>query len=88
MPFLNLRNHRKLLVVDGTLGFTGGMNIAAGNCIDNRPRHPIRDMHFKVEGPVVSELQALFAEDWNFACGEKLTGERWFPEPAAPGRGN
>ena len=86
MPFLNLRNHRKLLVVDGTLGFTGGINIAAGNCTENRPRHPIRDLHFRVEGPVVSELQAVFAEDWAFARGERLTGTQWFPEPEAPGK--
>lgn len=85
MPFMNLRNHRKLMVVDGLLGFTGGMNIAMGNCIESRPRQPIRDMHFAVEGPVVSELQTVFAEDWRFASRERLSGQAWFPEPYAPG---
>lgn len=85
MPFMNLRNHRKMMVVDGLLGFTGGMNIAVGNCVESRPRHPIRDLHFTVEGPVVSELQTVFAEDWRFACRERLTGDVWFPLPYAPG---
>ncbi len=85
MPFLNLRNHRKTLVVDGALGFTGGMNIAAGNCVATAPRHPIRDIHFQVEGPVVSELQAVFAQDWHFACREWLEGPLWFPEPLTAG---
>ncbi|PAU82064.1 cardiolipin synthase [Halovibrio salipaludis] len=85
MPFMNLRNHRKLLVVDGLLGFSGGMNIAAGNCVESQPRHPIRDLHFAIEGPVVAELQTVFAEDWDFACRERLNGERWFPKPYAPG---
>ncbi len=85
MPFMNLRNHRKMLVVDGLLGFSGGMNIAAGNCVESHPRHPIRDMHFAIEGPVVSELQTVFAEDWAFACREQLNGQRWFPKPYAPG---
>lgn len=85
MPFMNLRNHRKMLVVDGLLGFSGGMNIAAGHCIETQPRHPIRDLHFAIEGPVVAELQTIFAEDWVFACRERLNGERWFPRPYAPG---
>ncbi|XOZ32730.1 cardiolipin synthase [Halomonadaceae bacterium KBTZ08] len=85
MPFMNLRNHRKMLVVDGVLGFSGGMNIAAGNCLESRPRHPIRDLHFAIEGPVVAELQTVFAEDWAFACRERLSGDLWFPTPYAPG---
>ena len=85
MPFLNLRNHRKTLVVDGQLGFTGGMNIAAGNCVATAPKHPIRDIHFMVEGPVVAELQAVFAQDWHFACREWLEGPAWFPGPSVAG---
>lgn len=85
MHFLNLRNHRKLLVVDGERAFTGGMNIAAGNCVATAPRHPIRDIHFMVEGPVVAELQAVFAQDWHFACREWLEGPAWFPEPRPAG---
>lgn len=85
LPFMNLRNHRKLLVIDGHQGFMGGMNIAGNNCLERKPRHPVRDLHFAVEGPVVSELQAVFAEDWAFSTGEALEGERWFPSPLTPG---
>nr|WP_301288363.1 phospholipase D-like domain-containing protein [Natronospira proteinivora] len=83
--FMNLRNHRKLLVVDGHKGFIGGMNIAAGNVLDETTHHPIRDIHFEVEGPVVSEMQAVFAEDWLFAVGEDLRHRAFFPIPRTPG---
>ncbi|TVP60070.1 MAG: cardiolipin synthase [Halomonadaceae bacterium] len=85
MPFMNLRNHRKLLVVDGLIGFTGGMNIAQGNRLLQRPRKPIRDLHFALEGPVVYQLQGVFAEDWAFTTRETLRGPIWFPKPYAPG---
>ena len=77
---LNLRNHRKLMVVDGRLGFTGGMNIREGNMLSRKPSHPVRDLHFEVRGPVVAQLQQVFAEDWEFCCGEVLEGEAFFPE--------
>ncbi len=82
--YLNLRNHRKILVVDGRIGFTGGMNIRKGNLIRQDPSHPIRDLHVRFDGPVVTELQEVFAEDWAAATGEVLSGDRWFapPEPA------
>ncbi|MHC4271837.1 MAG: phospholipase D-like domain-containing protein, partial [Planctomycetota bacterium] len=80
MPFMNLRNHRKILVVDGKIGFTGGMNIREGLILSQNPRHPLEDLHFRVEGPVVSHLQEAFAEDWQFSTDEHLTGEEWFPE--------
>ncbi len=85
---MNLRNHRKILVVDGQLGFAGGMNIREGNCLQQQPppRHPIRDLHFRVAGPVVGQLQETFADDWHFCTGEQLTGEAWFPAPAPAGR--
>jgi cardiolipin synthase A/B len=79
MPFMNLRNHRKILVIDGRKGFAGGMNIRSGHVIGSHPRHPVQDLHFHIEGPVVGHFQDVFAEDWYFASGESLKGERWFP---------
>ncbi|NIJ41544.1 cardiolipin synthase [Parvibaculum indicum] len=80
MPYLNMRNHQKILVIDGRHGFTGGMNISEGNLIGSDPRKPIRDYHFRVEGPVVAHLMHTFAHEWNFATGELLDGPDWFPE--------
>ncbi len=78
--YFNLRNHRKILVVDGKLGFTGGMNIRHGHMTKDDPRHPVSDVHFRLQGPVVTHLQEVFAEDWEFTTGETLRGEAWFPE--------
>lgn len=77
---MNLRNHKKLLIVDGEIGFTGGMNIREGNMLSRQPAHPVRDLHFRIMGPVVSQLQRVFAEDWAFCAGEVLEGGTWFPE--------
>lgn len=76
----NLRNHRKILVVDGELGFTGGMNIRQGCLLASRPESGTKDLHFRVEGPVVGQLQEVFAEDWAFTTHERLEGRLWFPE--------
>jgi len=76
----NLRNHRKILVVDGAIGFTGGTNIRHGHCLQEHPPAPVRCLHFRVEGPVVRQLQEAFCIDWAFAAGEALTGKRWFPD--------
>jgi cardiolipin synthase A/B len=76
---MNLRNHRKIMVVDGRIGFTGGMNLREGNLVAQNPKHPVRDLHFRVEGPVVAQLQEAFAADWFFTTRETLTGEDWFP---------
>jgi len=86
MPYFNLRNHRKILVVDGRIGFTGGMNIRVGAWHSKHPTHPIRDLHFRMEGPVVAEMQEVFAEDWAFTTRELLQGESWFPalKPCGP----
>jgi cardiolipin synthase A/B len=85
MPFLNLRTHKKILVVDGRLGFTGGMNISAQNLLRRQPRHPVRDTHFRVAGPVVAQLVEAFTSDWDFITDEDLEGPAWFPELDAPG---
>uniref|UniRef100_C6E665 Phospholipase D/Transphosphatidylase n=1 Tax=Geobacter sp. (strain M21) TaxID=443144 RepID=C6E665_GEOSM len=77
--YLNLRNHRKLLVVDGKLAFTGGMNIGSRHLVAGRPP-VVKDLHFQVTGPVVTDLQRTFLEDWSFAGGAQLSGPRYFPE--------
>jgi cardiolipin synthase len=85
--YLNLRNHRKIMVVDGRTGFTGGMNISAGNCLADNPAHPVQDLHFLIEGPVVAELQRSFAEDWTFTTRQMLQGEKWYPRLDPQGEG-
>lgn len=82
---MNLHNHRKLLVADGRIGFTGGINIRAGNVLADKPRRPVQDLHFKVEGPLVGQLQEAFADDWAFCTREVLAGGAWFPELKADG---
>jgi cardiolipin synthase len=77
---INLRNHRKSLIVDGQIAFTGGINIRHGNVLAEKPRHPVQDLQFRVTGPVVTELQEAFVNDWMFTTGETLDGELWFPE--------
>jgi len=79
MPYLNLRNHQKIMVVDGKTGFTGGMNISAANRTETAPRRTVRDIHFKVEGPLVAHLMEAFADDWHITTMESLVGESWFP---------
>jgi cardiolipin synthase len=79
MPFLNLRTHKKILIVDGKLGFTGGINIADQNLVATKPKDPIQDTHFRIEGPVVAQLVYAFARDWAFVADEALDGPAWYP---------
>lgn len=79
MPYANLRSHRKVMVVDGVRGFTGGMNVRAAFVHALSGGNTNGDTHFALEGPVVGQLTAVFAHDWNFTTGETLEGERWFP---------
>lgn len=70
---LNLRSHRKLLIVDGAIGFTGGINLSARHLVAQaRRRKPAIDLHFELHGPVVAQMAEIFAEDWAFADGERL----------------
>ena len=77
--FINLRNHRKILSVDGKVAFLGGMNIRASNVINSSKASAdlTQDIHFKVQGPVVEQINAVFAADWQFAAGEQLQLPQW-----------
>src|SRR5205823_3032204 len=86
MAFVNLRNHKKLLIIDGRECFTGGLNLAAENLSSAPPEISVRDTHFHIAGPVVTQIAENFREDWWFTTGERLEGQTWFPElPPAPG---
>lgn len=74
-PYANLRNHRKIMVIDGESGFTGGLNIRDGCWLAHHPKHPVQDMHFALQGPIVAHLLEVFLEDWAFATGEVLAGD-------------
>ncbi|MFT6145225.1 MAG: cardiolipin synthase [Myxococcota bacterium] len=79
MGLINLRNHRKLCVVDGRIAFTGGMNIRSSNRLADKPKWPVQDVHAEIQGPVVGDLMAVFNNDWAFSSGEELTGDAWWP---------
>jgi cardiolipin synthase len=84
---LNNRTHRKLLVVDGRIGFTGGVGIAdqwTGNAQDEKHW---RDSHYRVEGPVVTEMQSVFMDNWVQATGKVLHGADYFPVVKRAGDG-
>jgi len=79
MSRVNNRTHRKILVIDGLIGFTGGVGIAdqwEGRAQD---KDHWRDSHFKIEGPVVAQLQSAFLDNWNSTRPEVLHGDRYFP---------
>ena len=73
LPYANLRTHRKIAVIDGRVGFMGGMNIRAAF---SGP-HAAQDTHFRLTGPIVADLLAVAADDWHFDTGELLEGVAW-----------
>ncbi|GBC63332.1 cardiolipin synthase [Desulfonema ishimotonii] len=77
---INLRNHRKILVTDGRVGFAGGMNIGDRHLAEKRdnPKR-VADLHFRLTGPIVSQIEQVFLEDWRFTTREHLT-----PGPVCP----
>lgn len=84
--FMNLRNHRKLQIVDGRVAFVGGMNIGGEQeAAADSPDH-WRDVQVEATGSVASELQEVFADDWFFATGEKISEAAFFPLHPAPPR--
>ncbi|MGB7291794.1 MAG: cardiolipin synthase [Thermodesulfobacteriota bacterium] len=73
---INLRNHRKILIVDNNIGFTGGINV--GEDFLNKDGKRWRDTHIMIKGPAVIQLQWVFFEDWYFATGEDLSSHDYF----------
>jgi cardiolipin synthase len=82
---LNNRTHRKVLVVDGSIGFTGGVGIADQWRGAGQDKQHWRDTHFRVAGPVVGQMQAVFADNWTKATGTVLDGPHYFPPLKAVG---
>ncbi|MGI6637546.1 MAG: cardiolipin synthase [Desulfobulbus sp.] len=83
---LNNRTHRKLLVVDGKIAFTGGVGIADQWLGNAENEDYWRDIHFRMEGPVVSQVQAAFNDNWIKTTGEVLHGEDFFPAQEEQGK--
>jgi cardiolipin synthase len=78
--YINLRNHRKLLILDGREAFTGGMNISDRHLVASTPvGKAVHDVHFCVQGPIVADLQRAFLEDWFFVTGARLDTPLFFP---------
>ncbi len=82
---INLRNHRKILVCDGQVAFTGGMNISARHLLEGEGKHTTVDFHTRVEGPAVPQLQRVFAEDWFDVTDESVLEPSYFPHVDAAG---
>jgi len=80
---LDLRNHRKIAVIDGKVGYTGSQNLV---CAEFKRGLAYEDLVVRVAGPVVLELQYIFASDWFLETGEILDGETEFPDPASAGK--
>jgi cardiolipin synthase len=78
LVYANLRSHRKLLVVDGSLALAGGMNIRAGFMTAFAGDKRANDTHFKVTGPIARQLMNSFANDWEFTTRESLPTTPWF----------
>jgi cardiolipin synthase A/B len=76
---INLRNHRKLVIVDGRVGFTGGLNIGDEYLGRSPFFGPWRDTFARIEGPAVAGLQRVFAEDWDFSADEDLSADTYYP---------
>jgi cardiolipin synthase len=80
------RTHRKILVVDGRIAYTGGLGIEEQWMGNARNSHEWRDTQVRVEGPVAAQMQAIFSEDWTYTTGEILAGDKFYPkiDPSGP----
>lgn len=76
---VNFRNHRKIIIIDGIIGFTGGVNIADRYIEGLKGIGPWRDLHLRIEGDAVLSLQVIFTADWFFVTNKNLSGRRYFP---------
>jgi cardiolipin synthase len=84
----NLRNHRKIMVVDGVLGYFGGLNFRDHHLVSRSAPGPrSRDLHVRVAGPLVHQLQECFIEDWYYATEEALLSTKYFPSQKQQGTG-
>ncbi len=86
LPFVNLRNHRKILIADGQTAFFGGMNISEDNLLKTKPLRPVRDITFKIEGPVIEQISLLFLQDWVFASKKHFTPLAFTQTPQPAGQ--
>lgn len=80
-----IRSHRRILVVDGRVAYTGGSGIDERWLGNARNEKEWRDTQVRVTGPVVAQMQSVFSENWTFSTGEILAGDRFYPELAATG---
>lgn len=83
LPHLNLRNHRKLLLVDDHMAFTGGLNIGDNHWKGGAVK-PALDVHFQIEGPIAVQMRDVFQEDWTIAGGQPATVDRSLASPCMP----
>jgi len=72
LPFVNLRNHRKIMIVDGETAFFGGMNLSAENTLITDEKKGVQDITFKIEGAVIDQLAQIFEDDWRFVTGKHM----------------
>ncbi|MDR0956769.1 MAG: phospholipase D-like domain-containing protein [Endomicrobium sp.] len=72
LPFVNLRNHRKIMIIDGQTAFFGGMNLSKQNVLINDFKNGILDITFKIKGPVIEQISEIFEDDWEFVTGKKF----------------
>ncbi|MDR2709623.1 MAG: phospholipase D-like domain-containing protein [Elusimicrobiota bacterium] len=72
LPFVNLRDHRKFIIVDGTIAFFGGMNLSKYNVLIDNMKEGILDITFKITGPVISQISQIFCEDWFFVKNKRF----------------
>lgn len=83
--FINLRNHRKVAIIDGRIGYVGGINIGDEYLGLDPEVGYWRDSQFRLEGPAVPQMQEVFADDWYFATDEKIVRETYYPESTVSG---